>query len=588
MTSAVTLDSLRQAIQAQPITLANICKNPWFVTIIGGVPAGAITTLLVTWLVKLCRRRWRCFSVKEAAAQMMPKDYGYRSDVYISRTNGPDEALAEAFTNSTKPILLRGRSGVGKTAALLRFLECNHLSAFLPKINDIKFQSPPRTRNTVTVLDNLHEYLNSKIDAELLALLARNTPRVIATIPTWAYEEHKTEQVLSQPDLWVEVNVRDWSESEGRQLATAYNKRFDPEEFDRTALSVVSPPGALRRLYERGSPQVRAVLKALKHLKVMPGYFVPAPVIVAFAQRACDGPPQGCEDALQEVSRSWCVIHGQGIMLRDGVDHAIEPEFTLESANWRTLLAILLEKPVKNWHEIARFMAQRMEAIGMWNEALEVCNKCLAAGCRDPRMLTLRGVLHQNQGRMAEAKHDLEAALRSFRHKKDKSGIASSLHQLGMIAQDQGNYPEARRLYEESLKLERELGNKSGIAISLHQLGMIAQDQGNYPEARRLYEESLKLKRELGDKSGIASSLGQLGRLAEQEKDDATAARNYLYALAIFTLLKSPDAAIAKNNVARVRQRLGDERLRQIVAEVKNELAKQGIDGSNLDKELET
>jgi len=117
---------------------------------------------------------------------------------------------------------------------------------------------------------------------------------------------------------------------------------------------------------------------------------------------------------------------------------------------------------------------------------------------------------------------------------------------------------------------------------------MIAQDQGNYPEARRLYEESLKLKRELGDKSGIAKTLGQLGKLAEQEKDDATAARNYLYALTIFTLLNSPNAAIAKNDVARVRQRLGDERLSQIVAEVKNELAKQGIDGSSLDKELET
>ena len=58
--------------------------------------------------------------------------------------------------------------------------------------------------------------------------------------------------------------------------------------------------------------------------------------------------------------------------------------------------------------------------------------------------------------------------------------------------------------YNQSLKIKEELGDKSGIAITLHQLGMIHQNQGNYEEAVKKYNQSLKMKEELGDKSGIA------------------------------------------------------------------------------------
>ena len=37
----------------------------------------------------------------------------------------------------------------------------------------------------------------------------------------------------------------------------------------------------------------------------------------------------------------------------------------------------------------------------------------------------------------------------------------------------QGNYEEAVKKYNQSLKIKEELGDKSGIAITLHQLGMI-------------------------------------------------------------------------------------------------------------------
>ena len=44
-----------------------------------------------------------------------------------------------------------------------------------------------------------------------------------------------------------------------------------------------------------------------------------------------------------------------------------------------------------------------------------------------------------------------------------------------MIHHDQGNYEEAVKKYNQSLKIAEELGDKSGIAETLHQLGMIHQ-----------------------------------------------------------------------------------------------------------------
>ena len=62
-----------------------------------------------------------------------------------------------------------------------------------------------------------------------------------------------------------------------------------------------------------------------------------------------------------------------------------------------------------------------------------------------------------------------------------------------MIQQDQGNYAAAVRLYEQSLKTSEELGDKSGVASSLGQMGKLAQAQGRYKEAMSYYLRALAL-----------------------------------------------------------------------------------------------
>ena len=105
---------------------------------------------------------------------------------------------------------------------------------------------------------------------------------------------------------------------------------------------------------------------------------------------------------------------------------------------------------------------------------------------------------------------------------------------------DQGEYEKAVDLYNRSLKMFEDLGDKSGIASTLHHLGMIHHDQGEYEKAVELYNKSLKIKEELGDKSGIAITLGQIGMIYESKENFKEALTNYLIALNIFEFLKSP------------------------------------------------
>lgn len=139
---------------------------------------------------------------------------------------------------------------------------------------------------------------------------------------------------------------------------------------------------------------------------------------------------------------------------------------------------------------------------------------------------------------------------------------------LARIYQDTGDYKTAIKLYQEVKEIFEKEGGKKNVAVALHQLGMIHQQQGNYQEAVRLYEESLKIKEELQNKSGIASSLGQLGRVHEEQGDYPGAMEKCLMALSIFEQLKSPDAEIARNNLANLRDKLGEAEFNRLVEEL--------------------
>jgi tetratricopeptide (TPR) repeat protein len=158
--------------------------------------------------------------------------------------------------------------------------------------------------------------------------------------------------------------------------------------------------------------------------------------------------------------------------------------------------------------------------------------------------------LAQVQGELDEARRLYGESLEIEKRLDNQSGVAITLHQLATLAQAQGELDEARRLYGESLEIKKRLNDQSGIATTLHQLGRLAQALGELKEARRLYDESLEIKKRLGNQRGVAITLHQLGRLADGEGEKVEAARLFREALSIFERLGSPDAEVARRNLA--------------------------------------
>ncbi|HEX8181438.1 MAG TPA: tetratricopeptide repeat protein [Pyrinomonadaceae bacterium] len=195
---------------------------------------------------------------------------------------------------------------------------------------------------------------------------------------------------------------------------------------------------------------------------------------------------------------------------------------------------------------------------GYWDEALHNSEMALQAARSAQSEIQIASLSHnlaliyQNRGELTQARRLYDESLTIAKKLGDQRGIAITLHQLAMLAQAQGELTEARRLYDESLTIEKKLGNQSGIAYTLGQLGIIAFGQGEWKEAKQYYEQTLEISQTLGDQRSIAIALHQLGLLAEAEGDRAEAARLLRAALSIFERLKSPDADLARADLARV------------------------------------
>ncbi len=94
----------------------------------------------------------------------------------------------------------------------------------------------------------------------------------------------------------------------------------------------------------------------------------------------------------------------------------------------------------------------------------------------------------------------------------------SALGELATMWYRLGDLKNALNLHNEVKEGFEELGDKSGIATTLHALGMIHQAQGNYGGgAEHLYQQSLEINEDLGDKHGIATTLHELGRIHQAQ-----------------------------------------------------------------------
>ncbi|MFN7999570.1 MAG: tetratricopeptide repeat protein [Acidobacteriota bacterium] len=66
---------------------------------------------------------------------------------------------------------------------------------------------------------------------------------------------------------------------------------------------------------------------------------------------------------------------------------------------------------------------------------------------------------------------------------------------MGMVYQARGEFETALHHYQQSLDIEIKLDDRSGIASSLHQIAMIHYLRGEYEVALQQFQDALKIKR---------------------------------------------------------------------------------------------
>ncbi|MHC4161293.1 MAG: CHAT domain-containing protein [Planctomycetota bacterium] len=123
------------------------------------------------------------------------------------------------------------------------------------------------------------------------------------------------------------------------------------------------------------------------------------------------------------------------------------------------------------------------------------------------------GNIHRSLGAYARALGYLERALKIFGELGNRAGVAAALGDIGNIHRFFGAYGKALDYQERALRLKEELGDRAGVALTLGNIGLIHGRLDAYAKALDYQERSLKLSEELGDRAGVARALGNIGNI---------------------------------------------------------------------------
>ena len=91
-----------------------------------------------------------------------------------------------------------------------------------------------------------------------------------------------------------------------------------------------------------------------------------------------------------------------------------------------------------------------------------------------------------------------------------------------MVYHATGDVQQALTYYHQALPLQQEVGDRSGMATTLNNIGMVYRTTGDVQQALAYYHQALPLRQEVGDRAGesvtrynIAMMYQAQGHLAE-------------------------------------------------------------------------
>lgn len=116
-------------------------------------------------------------------------------------------------------------------------------------------------------------------------------------------------------------------------------------------------------------------------------------------------------------------------------------------------------------------------------------------------------------GNMKLARTYYDSALAFQEQGADKSGMATTLQNIGLIYNEQGDVITALEFFFKSLKIQEEIQDKSGMGYSLNNIAGAYLSQGDTSKAMDYMERSMNYRQETGDKRGYAISLSNVANL---------------------------------------------------------------------------
>jgi tetratricopeptide (TPR) repeat protein len=81
------------------------------------------------------------------------------------------------------------------------------------------------------------------------------------------------------------------------------------------------------------------------------------------------------------------------------------------------------------------------------------------------------------------------------------------------VQNDMGAFQAALDRFREALELRRAVGDRSGVVSSMIDLGSVHEADGKLEAAHETFTEALKLAKEIGDRQGQAQVLGRIGEV---------------------------------------------------------------------------
>jgi predicted ATPase/DNA-binding CsgD family transcriptional regulator len=129
-----------------------------------------------------------------------------------------------------------------------------------------------------------------------------------------------------------------------------------------------------------------------------------------------------------------------------------------------------------------------------------------------PQILNALGVLSHTVRQFDRADSYHTEALRMFRERGDRVGMAQALFDIGWQQFDEMKMDQARAYAAESLALAREVEDQPAIARALLLDGLVATEADQAEEAIPALEESLAIWQIVGDTGNVAKAMGVLAR----------------------------------------------------------------------------